>query len=213
MVPSAWVALERLPLTPNGKLDRNALPQPAGVASDGEGSDSAPQTDIEQTLAALWAEVLGLPQVGVHDNFFALGGDSILSLQIVARTAQAGLQITPKQLFEHPTITELARVARRGPTVTAEQGPVTGSLPLTPIQRWFFAGEPVEPQHFNQSVLLSVPADLDAEHLRLAIAALLAHHDALRMRFVRGDDGVLDTGGGRAERGGVAGGGGSRQDV
>ncbi len=190
MLPSAWVALDRLPLTPNGKLDRKALPAAGAEASLGRAARVAPRTSTEATLAALWAEVLGLPQVGVHDNFFHLGGDLILSIQVVARAARAGLHLTPRLLFLHQTIAELASAVTSGPAVVAEQGAVSGSAPLTPIQRWFFDSEPVEPQHFNQSVLLSVPADLSHEHLQDALAALLTHHDALRTRFVQGEDGI-----------------------
>jgi len=88
-------------------------------------------------LAEIWAEVLRVEQVG-HDNFFELGGDSILSIQIVAKANKAGLQLTPKQLFAHQTIAELAAMAGTIRTIQAEQGLVTGTLPLTPIQQWFF---------------------------------------------------------------------------
>ncbi len=109
---------------------------------------------------------------------------------MVARAGQAGLRLTPRQVFAQPTLAALARLAEDGPALLAEQGPVTGPSPLTPIQRWFLEAGPRDPQHFNQSLLLTVPADLDENHLRAALGALLAHHDALRSRFVRGADGV-----------------------
>ena len=117
MLPAAIVRLEALPLTPNGKVDLRALAAlpaledaeaDAAAARAGAAERIAPRGPVEELLAGLWAEVLRLPEVGVHDNFFALGGDSILSLQVVARAGQAGCRITPRQLFEHPTIAGLA---------------------------------------------------------------------------------------------------------
>ena len=140
-------------------------------------------TPAEQTLVAIWAELLGVERVGIHDNFFALGGDSIISIQMVSRAHQAGLQITPKLLFQHQTIAELAEVAGTEGTLQAEQGVVTGPLPLTPIQRWFFEAHPVDPHHFNQSMLLEVSPDVRPEWLARAVHGLLCHHDALRLRF------------------------------
>src|SRR6185503_19222812 len=100
-------------------------------------------------------------------NFFTLGGDSILSIQIVSRASQAGMNVTPKQVFEHPTIEQLARVVGTSAAVQAEQGLVSGQAPLTPIQHWFFE-QPLSPagrHHFNQSVLLSVPPNFDVQQL------------------------------------------------
>ena len=152
MVPSAFVALAALPLTANGKVDRSALPIPA-VAR--ETAAVAPRTEDERRLADIFAEVLHLPQVGIHDNFFELGGDSILAIQIVARARAQGLRFTPRQLFEQPTIAGLLAVADAA-IIAAEQGTVTGTAPLTPIQHWFFEQNLVDPQHYNQAVLLTV---------------------------------------------------------
>ena len=111
MIPSAFVVIETLPRTPNGKIDRQALPMLDATPSPGAAAFVAPGTPVESTLAVIWAEVLGLERVGVHDNFFELGGDSILSIQIIARANQAGLRLTPKHLFQHQTIAELATAA------------------------------------------------------------------------------------------------------
>ncbi|MFS8067586.1 MAG: condensation domain-containing protein, partial [Byssovorax sp.] len=119
-----------------------------------------------------------------HDNFFEIGGDSILSIQIVARAQQAGFRITPRQLFQHPTIAELAEVVGFHAEVSAEQGAVTGEAPLTPIQRWWLEQQLADSHHHNQSSFLEVPGGLDAVALEEALAALLAHHDALRLRLV-----------------------------
>ena len=189
MVPAAWVVLGALPMTPSGKVDRRALPAPGGERPEmGEGYQG-PRTEQEEVLARIWAEVLGVERVGVGDNFFALGGDSILSLQVVARARGAGLYVTPRQVFQYPSIGELAGVVGSGPRVEAEQGEVTGAVPLTPIQRWFFEQELVEPQHFNQAVFLAVRAPLEPGRLGQVVERLLGHHDALRLRFRREAEG------------------------
>ncbi len=202
MLPAAFVRLHALPLTPNGKVDRRALAELAAAeetaASAGGAEPLAPRGAVEELLAGIWAEVLRLPRVGVGDNFFTLGGDSILSLQVVSRASQAGCRITPRQLFEHPTVAGLAAAAvaaelaaaaassAKGATVeTAAQGAVTGDVPLTPIQRWFLDQEPADPHHFNQAILLAVRPPLAPAAVERGLAALLVHHDALRLRFQR----------------------------
>lgn len=189
MVPSAFVTLQSLPVTRNGKVDRSALPEPEQIRPELDQSFIAPRNEVEETLAAIWCQVLGLDQVGTHNNFFELGGDSILSLQIVARANRAGLRLTPKQLFEHPTIGELAAVANTTSETQFEQGAVTGNVPLTPIQRWFFERELPDPDHWNMAVMLQVKRALKHTHLEKAVEHLLAHHDALRMSFVREESG------------------------
>jgi amino acid adenylation domain-containing protein/non-ribosomal peptide synthase protein (TIGR01720 family) len=193
MVPSAFVALESIPLTPNGKVDRRKLPAPDAAAAQPADSYAEPRTRTERVLAQLWAEALRLERVGIHDNFFALGGDSILSIQIIARAAQAGVRVLPKQMFVHQTIAELAPLATDAGPSEAEQGLVTGDVPLTPVQRWFFAQQNPEPHWFNLALLFEAPQRLDADALQRAADALLAHHDALRMRFTRTAGGWAQT--------------------
>jgi non-ribosomal peptide synthase protein (TIGR01720 family) len=122
-------------------------------------------------------------KVGIHDNFFELGGDSILSIQIVSRALAAGVKITPRQLFQHQTIAELAEVAGAAGATTAEQGPVTGIVPLTPIARWWLEQKVVSPSHYNQAYFLEVREALDAESMSAALGCLIEHHDALRLRL------------------------------
>ncbi|MEH2104794.1 amino acid adenylation domain-containing protein [Nostoc sp.] len=184
MIPSAFMLLKALPMTPNQKVDYRALPAP-DLSRSLEDKFVAPQTPTEERLAAIWSEILRLKQVGIHDNFFELGGDSILSIQIISRANQAGIQIAPKQLFQYQTIAELAAVAGITRSVKAEQGLVTGSVALTPIQKWFFEQKLPEPDYFNQSALLEVPPDLQPELLQQVVQQLLLHHDALRSRFAR----------------------------
>jgi amino acid adenylation domain-containing protein len=192
MVPAAWVVLPSLPLTANGKVDRRALPEPE--APSGSPGHTEPGTSVEQVLAAVWAEVLRVEKVGLHDNFFALGGDSILSIQICARAQKAGVRISPRLLFQHQTVATLAAVANTMGVLETEQGLVTGPAPLTPVQRWFFE-DPTEPHHFNQSLLFETTGSLDPVPLRAALERLERHHDALRLRFFQGPAGWRQAGG------------------
>jgi non-ribosomal peptide synthase protein (TIGR01720 family) len=189
MVPSAFVILDTLPLTPSGKVDRKALPAVDGSRPELDVEFVDPANDTQKVLAQIWSQVLGVDKVGIHDNFFALGGDSILTIQIIARANQAGVRLAPKQLFQHPTIAELARVAETAAGEAAEQGPVAGAAALTPIQRWFFQQDFIEPHHFNQALLLDVRQPLNIRLLQQAVGHVLQHHDALRLRFVREETG------------------------
>ncbi|MCV4046796.1 non-ribosomal peptide synthase/polyketide synthase [Pseudomonas aeruginosa] len=180
MVPAQWLALERMPLSPNGKLDRKALPAPeVSVAQAGY---SAPRNAVERTLAEIWQDLLGVEQVGLDDNFFSLGGDSIVSIQVVSRARQAGLQLSPRDLFQHQNIRSLALAAKAG-AATAEQGPASGEVALAPVQRWFFEQSIPNRQHWNQSLLLQARQPLDGDRLGRALERLQAQHDALRLRF------------------------------
>ena len=198
MVPSAIVVLDHLPLTANGKLDRGALPAPqvrAGVVRLAR----SPQ---EELLCALFAEVLGLERVGIDDNFFALGGDSIVSIQLVSRARKAGLVITPRAVFEHQTVAGLAGVASViGETYGAASDIAIGGLAPTPIMRWLLErGGPLD--RFNQSMLLQVPAGMREADLTSALQAVLDHHDALRLRLEVAGGGGLAAGGGAGWGGG-----------
>ncbi len=163
---------------------------PAAAPSRPAGTPLAPPTTSNETiLAAIWQELLGVEAVGVDDNFFALGGDSIVGLQVVARARKRGLVLTPRQVFEAQTIAELGALAagasaagrRSGPAPAAAGGP----LPLTPIQRWFFTLPLPERHHWNQAVLVQAPAPIDPRALRRALAAILDQHEALSLRFRR----------------------------
>ena len=138
-------------------------------------------------LADIWSQVLRIKDVGVHDRFFELGGDSILSVQVIAKANQAGLRLTLKQIFQHQTIAELALAAEAATPSRFEQGVVAGDVPLTPIQAWFFEQDYAEQHHWNQARLLELREDLEPTLLERAIQQLAVHHDALRLRFVRED--------------------------
>ena len=186
LVPGVFVRLEALPISPTGKVDRDALPAPPEVHS--QAGAAAPRTAVEETLAGIWAQVLGLERVGIHDNFFELGGDSILGIQIVSRAQLTGLWLTARDLFQYQTVAELAQAAGRepGPSAATVTG---GTVPLTPVQRHFFELDLADPHHFNQSLLLDLREPVGEDILERALGRLAAHHDALRLRFVRGEDG------------------------
>jgi non-ribosomal peptide synthase protein (TIGR01720 family) len=181
MVPQAFVVLAELPLSANGKLDRRALPAPEVAASR---DHVAPRSAAEARLAAIFAEVLRLERVGIDDNFFELGGDSILSIQVVAQAKRAGLALNARQMFEQQTVAGLAAVAGTAAAVMAEQGAVDGEVPLTPIQHWFLQQDWREPHHFNQAVVLE-GRGLSPALVEQALAHVVGHHDALRLRFRR----------------------------
>ncbi len=189
MLPSAFVLLDAFPVTPNGKLDRRALPAPDSLRVELSDGFEAPRTAAEAALAEVWARILNLERVGARDNFFELGGDSILAIHVVAAAREAGWHFSAKDLFQHPSVAELARVARAASTGCSEQGLVTGPVPMTPIQHWFFAQAPVDPQHFNQALLFAAPGELEPQVLQAALLRLVEQHDALRLRFVRDVDG------------------------
>ncbi|MBD1924287.1 amino acid adenylation domain-containing protein [Microcoleus sp. FACHB-831] len=188
MMPASFILLDKLPLTPNGKVDKQALPKPEDKLAPAVDL-VPPKTTTEELLARIWSEVLRIERVGIHDNFFELGGDSILSIQIISKANQAGLQLTPKLLFQHQTIAKLAAVVGTNQTIQSEQNLIVGQVPLTPIQHWFFEEDFVDPHHWNQAVLLEVRQPLNLTLLQQAIQQLLLHHDALRLRFVQSESG------------------------
>jgi len=181
MLPGELVEIAALPLGPSGKLDRRALPAPGRA---GGAPYRAPRDEAETLLAGIWAEVLKLERVGIDDDFFRLGGDSILSLQIVARAARAGLRLTPETAFRLRTIAEQVAAVREGAAPAAEEegGPIEGPLPPTPLQAAFLAGPQEDADHDNQALLLVPREALAPAALEAAAAALERRHPLLRLR-------------------------------
>ncbi|MBJ8191456.1 non-ribosomal peptide synthetase, partial [Bacillus cereus] len=132
--------------------------------------------------------ILGIPKVGIQDNFFHLGGDSIKAIQVSSRLFQAGYKLEMKDLFKYPTIAGLSPYIQPVNRI-AEQGEVTGNVVLTPIQRWFFEQPTEEPHYFNQSVMLYRQEGYDEQALRRALHQITSHHDALRMVFSLSENG------------------------
>lgn len=192
MLPAYWQTLDHVPLTPNGKVDHRALPEPVMERSVTQHAE--PQNAVEKTLSEIWKSLLGLTQVGVHDNFFALGGDSILSIQLVSRAKRAGIRLSTRQVFENQSIAELAKVAGCEEQILAQQDALTERAALTPIQHWFFEQSFEAPHQWNMSLLLKprqVAATEEAlwrmiDNTRLVIRALVSQHDMLRAIYPQG---------------------------
>jgi non-ribosomal peptide synthase protein (TIGR01720 family) len=202
MMPAAFEVVDRLPLTPSGKVDRKALAAQArpgaGVPAD-EAAFVAPRTPVEAQLAAIWRQLLHLQQVSVHDDFFALGGDSILSLQVVTQARQAGLLLSPQQIFQQQTIARLSAlvasaepgqpVANNGqarptqPWTLADPTFVSGDAPLTPIQHYWASLALPNPHIYHQLVFVPIADTVNRDWLRQALQILPRHHDALRLRY------------------------------
>jgi pyochelin synthetase len=182
-IPAIFVRLDKLPLSSNGKVDRHSLPIPDIAQLQSKVNFVVPRSSTEKALVDIWSEILGVKKIGIHDNFFELGGDSILSIQIVAKAHQIGLNLTSVQIFEHQTIAELALVVKTTSKNVAEQGLVTGSFPLIPIQKWFFEQNFHVPHHWNQAVLLETKQAINPLLLEQALQVLQQHHDILRLCF------------------------------
>lgn len=182
MIPHDFVLLPQLPLTPNGKIDRKALPDPDDSPRYNENNYTAPRGEIEKILAETWEKLLGRDLIGINESFFELGGDSIKSIQVATRLKKAGYRLEVKDLFIYQTISELAPHIKKLEQV-ADQSTITGHLPLSPIQAWFFNSRFTAPHHFNQAVMFHSTKGFNTEATRAALSKISQHHDALRMVF------------------------------
>ncbi|RBL88157.1 non-ribosomal peptide synthetase [Chitinophaga flava] len=190
MVPASITSLPAFPLNANGKVDRKALPDaaipaPAAIVQEG------PRTEAEQLLAGIWCALLKVPAVGIHDNFFELGGDSITSIQLVSRVNRYGYSLHPQDVFEGQTIARLAVKLQEQQLLqpVAEQGLLTGSVALLPIQRWFLERDYPQRSHFSQAQLFQLDKAIQLPWLVAVIQALARQHDALRLTYSRNEEG------------------------
>ncbi len=188
-VPSVINVLSDLPRTVNGKVDHDHLQAREPLRLHEASAAAASEHESDPVVAGIWAEVLGVAGVGPHDNFFDLGGDSILNMRIVARMRQAGFEVKPRDVFAHPTIAGLVSAmsaqdsaAESSPAVSAAS-PMRGEVSMLEMQRWFFNQKFTKPNYWNQSMWLEVAADVDLDVLEAAAQALPAHHDVLRSVF------------------------------
>ncbi len=181
MTPSAFIKIKEIPLTPSGKVATKALPEPESKMLS-EKQFISPRSKTELILAEIWQDVLKVPQVGIMDNFFELGGDSILSIQIVSRAKAQGISLAPRDIFRHQTIAEMAQVAKKAEREVEEQRSISGRVPLTPIQHWFFSQSLPDPDHWNQGLLLDVKK-IELSHLKEIMRQVVEHHDMLRTRY------------------------------
>jgi amino acid adenylation domain-containing protein len=197
MVPSSLVVMVSLPLTANGKLDRKALPEPQ---FDNARAYEAPKGALEETLAALWSQVLGVDRVGRQDGFFELGGDSILVLKFIARARAKEIAVTPKQMFQHPTLSGLASELSSGRPAPAHEAvtiPVvgrSGPLPLSAAQsrQWFLWRLDEDSTAYHISAGLHLRGALNEAAVRSSFAALVDRHESLRTVFHVGADGTVE---------------------
>lgn len=190
MVPAYLIQLDALPLTENGKVDRKALPLP-----DRENmldtTYQPPTNPTEQLLVKIWKEVLQHNRIGVLDNFFSLGGDSIKAIQVAARLQQYGKKMNVHQLYQSPTIQELAvYVEDHGAHISQE--PIVGEVPLTPIQKYFFAQPFTDKHHWNQAVIISNQHPWEIDAVKKAFQQLVSHHDVLRVRYIEKKHGKVE---------------------
>lgn len=190
MIPARFMFFDALPTTVSGKIDRKALmacPELPDAAAEGAGC-VPPRTETEKTLVEVWRAVFGRQNIGIEDDYFSLGGDSIRAIQILSRLYREGLKLDIKDLFKHPTIAELSPLVAQ--VVQKEAETVTGEVPLTPIQKRFFAASPLTPEWFNHAIVLHAPDGFREAAGEQALKAVCEHHDAFRMRFRRGDGGA-----------------------
>ncbi len=183
MIPSAFVKMDKFPLTSNGKIDRKALPEPDFITVE---NYKAPLTELERKVCQLWEDLLGIEKVGVTDDFFRIGGDSILSIQLTSRLRKIDIHVNVKEIFEYRTIENILKnKVDEISEIKAEQEELEGEFDLLPIQRWFFNKRFKNPSHFNQSFLIKTK-NLDLERLKSIIPELVRHHDILRVTFDNG---------------------------
>jgi amino acid adenylation domain-containing protein/non-ribosomal peptide synthase protein (TIGR01720 family) len=190
-IPDALVPVDTFPRLANGKINYRDLP--TGEPGDRQpGAGQSPQNDMQECLAEIWKQSLGREEVGIHEDFFALGGDSIISIQVVSRARQAGIYLEPGDLARYPTVAGLsarARWMRESPAEVASTHTEDREFPLTPIQHWFFEQKFACPHHWNQSQLFEIDADVDNEVLQASLDLCARRHEMLRARFVESDRG------------------------
>ncbi|MCP4155008.1 MAG: AMP-binding protein, partial [bacterium] len=184
MVPSYFSMVDKIPLTPNGKLDTTSLPDPRkDLLTE---VFVQPEEGIQETLARTWSEILNLDKVGIDDNFFQVGGDSIKAIQVSAQLLPQQLKVEIKDIFDNPTIRQLENFVKplQQETNTAQQGIVEGKIPMGPIQHWFFNNfDAPHRHHFNQTVMLVRKEGFDEGSVRQLLTRITEHHDALRIVY------------------------------
>lgn len=187
MIPALFICTSELKLTSSGKVDRKSLPAP-DFSMIGE-DYVLPQTDTERALLKIWSELLNIPvdKISVLANFFELGGDSILSIQVASRAAKLGYHFTTKDIFAKQTVRDLAALVSRKKLSEVDQKPVTGKSLLLPIQKRFLTGK-IALHHYNQAVMLKTPEDFSFICLKNIVRAIYQRHDALRLTFCQKDN-------------------------
>jgi iturin family lipopeptide synthetase A len=176
MIPHYFVRLEEFPYTLNGKLDKKSLPEPQSNVQNFVAASSFE----EQLLIDVWSKVLSNENIGVTDNFYSVGGDSIKSIQISSRLRSSGYEVSVRDILTGNNIRALAPKLKAVSTVS-HQFPVIGQVALSPIQHWFVDKTRIDHHHFNQSVLINFKDGITEEIVKTIFNKLQEHHDALRI--------------------------------
>ena len=196
MIPAVFIAVDTFPLTPNGKVDRNRLAargiRPGSPVEGERAEESArpPPETVDDRLLEIWRKALGNPSIGPDDDFFEAGGDSILAIQIIARAAQAGLNMRLTEFFQTPTVSQMAAKIRTGndrpeDSVRPAAPPPKGPIPLSPIQHWFFEQGLGDHDRWNQARALQLPSGMETRQISQALSAVLRTHRALNHAYIR----------------------------
>jgi amino acid adenylation domain-containing protein/non-ribosomal peptide synthase protein (TIGR01720 family) len=193
MIPKYFIALEKFPLTVNGKIDKRALPDPARISeSEAAPEYVAPRNETEDRIAKIWQEMFGKKQIGIHEDFFSMGGDSVRAIQMSSRFSEANLPLKARDMFQYPTIARLAEIADARCSESAiaavpDTVPPVGEVPLTAISRWFFKEFSADPHHFCHCAIFHARQGFDEAALRAAFSKIHEHHDILRSVFLMPD--------------------------
>ncbi len=183
MVPSFFVRMPKMPMTSNGKLDRNRLPEPYNNVNTGV-EYIAPDNDDEKKMAQIYSDALGVEKVGIKDDFFDLGGDSIKAIQVTSLAEQQGINLAVSDVLRHKTISEILKnVDYKKKKEAISQDEVIGKVLLTPIQKWFFEKDRGYKHYWNQTNLFSIDKETDLVLLENCFRNIIEHHDALRMGY------------------------------
>jgi amino acid adenylation domain-containing protein/non-ribosomal peptide synthase protein (TIGR01720 family) len=188
MLPGAFVKMEKFPLTEHGKIDRKKLPKAEFLRPTLETQYVEPSSEEERILTEIWKRLLNIDQIGINDNFFDLGGDSILSIQMIALANQQGLHLTPRQVFQFPLIKDLAEISIKNQDSIIRDNIISGEAPLTPIQSWFFEKHKTNPNRFNTSMFLELSEEISVEDLKSVTSELIKYHSVLRTEFIFTND-------------------------
>ncbi|MCH5454748.1 amino acid adenylation domain-containing protein, partial [Bacillus toyonensis] len=189
MVPSYFMTLDNFPLNSSGKVDRKSLPLPV-IKEEVIDTYEGPRNEIEKNLVQVWQDVLGIEQVSIHDNFFALGGDSIKAIQVTSRLQKYHLKVAIKDIFKYSTIAQLSQQAKTFHKIF-DQSLVEGEIALTPIQNWFFEQRLANMNHWNQAFMLYRKDGFNIEAVEQTFKHIITHHDALRMVYSFSDDSII----------------------
>ena len=193
MQPNQYLLMKTFPLTKNGKIDKKRLPSPNVDTEARKERFVEAVSKEQQTLCNIWETVLRIEKVGINDNFFELGGDSIMLIEVYSKARETGINVTPKDVFAHPTIKELAAcTGEEHRIIISDQGLAEGSVELTPIQEWFFSLNHSEKNHYNQAHLLKLKQAITSDHLAQIIRKIIKHHDTFRLRFKKIPQGVVE---------------------